>query len=79
MAPALKTKRGNITRYGFACGYMETRWLRDHLHYVRIEQICSNGALLVRVSGPNDRRDLYAGTSLSLARKAFNSIKEPHS
>lgn len=32
----LKTKRGRITSYGFACGYVESRELDDGLYNIRL-------------------------------------------
>jgi hypothetical protein len=70
--PNLHTKRGKLTRYGLACGYTETRGTSEA--YVRLEQICSNGALRVVASGRWLRKEVYAGSRLAEARKAFRTF-----
>ena len=58
----LKTKAGRITRYGFACGYVD-----DTAHGVRIEKVAYGPGLLVR--DRSGHRVLYLGPSLAAARK----------
>jgi hypothetical protein len=66
------TKRGELTRYALACGYIEKRGTDEA--YAKLEQICSNGTLRVIVGGRWYRGDwLYHGTNLTDARKIFKN------
>ena len=63
------TRRGFLTRYALACGYVEIRG--DAESGVRLEQVSSNGLLRVAGTGRWLRHDIYNGPSLRDARHAF--------
>lgn len=68
----LKTKKGRLTRYGLACGYIEKRGTDEA--NIRLEQICSSGTLRVIASGRWVRASIYCGRDLAAARKAYDSF-----
>lgn len=61
------TKRGFLTRYALACGYVDRRG-----NGARLEQVSSNGSL--RVYGPGGPC-AYIGYSLAAARRAFMAFR----
>ena len=67
------TKRGFLTRYALACGYVEIRGNDES--GVRLEQISSNGTLRVVGTGRWIRGELdYFTMNLTEARKRFMSV-----
>lgn len=69
----LLTKDGRPTRYGVACGYVETF---AHGNFSARLDMPSPSAGVVRVIADGDPwRVLYNGRSLTAARKAFDGYK----
>lgn len=63
MKPEFYTSDGHLTRYALACGYTERKGS------LRLEQICSNGAL--KVYNVETHEVTYLGPNLKEARKAL--------
>jgi hypothetical protein len=72
MNPKFYNKDGSLTRYSLACGYIEKRGTDEA--YVTLEQISSNGALVVRLGGRWLREWVYTGPSLMSARYWFRKV-----
>ena len=65
-----KTRRGDLTRYALACGYVQLwpRSARDGFEAQRrLEQYAATN--VIRVYDSKARQEIYCGTDLQLARK----------
>ena len=65
-----KTKRGDLTRYALACGYVQLwpKSARDGFEATRrLEQYAATN--VIQVYDSEARQEIYCGTDLSFARK----------
>jgi hypothetical protein len=67
-----KTKRGDLTRYALACGYVQLwpRSARDGFEAQRrLEQYAATN--VIKVYDSEKRQEIYCGTDLAFARKVL--------
>lgn len=69
--PNLHNKSGTLTRYGLACGYMESKASIKNEDYLTLGLDC-----LYHVKGYKDNQRIWESfDTLTQARKFYNSIR----